>query len=83
MAACSLGGAPFRGVALSRPTVDGLDYTVSGVVDVTSVIGDILTALVPGLTHVWDNGNVVEVHLAFGSRESPPFPISAMAPMAR
>ncbi len=70
MAACSLGGAPFRGVSLFRPTADGLDYTVSGVADVASVIGDTLTVLAPGPAHVWDNGNTVEVQLAFGSLES-------------
>lgn len=72
MAACSLGGAPFRGVSLFRPTTDGLDYTVSGVADVASVIGDTVTALAPGPAHVWDNGNTVEVQLAFGALESLP-----------
>jgi hypothetical protein len=72
MAACSLGGAPFRGVSLFRPTADGLDYTVSGVADVASVIGDTVTTLAPGPAHVWDNGNTVEVQLAFGSLESLP-----------
>ncbi len=72
MAACSLGGAPFRGVSLFRPTADGLDYTVSGITDVASVIGDTVTALPPGPAHVWDNGNTVEVQLAFGSLESLP-----------
>lgn len=72
MAACSLGGAPFRGVSLFRPTADGLDYTVSGLADVGSVIGDTVTALPPGPAHQWDNGNAVEVQLAFGSLESLP-----------
>jgi hypothetical protein len=39
---------------------------------VASVIGDTLTALLPGPAHVWDNGNNVEVQLAFGALESLP-----------
>ena len=38
----------------------------------TAPPGSTLTALAPGPAHVWDNGNSVEVQLAFGSLESLP-----------
>nr|WP_155480870.1 glycoside hydrolase TIM-barrel-like domain-containing protein [Rhodoplanes serenus] len=72
MAACSLGGGVFRGVQLFRPTADGLDYTVAATATVPSVIGDTLTVLAPGPSHVWDEGSAVDVQLAYGSLESLP-----------
>ncbi len=71
------------GVSLFRPTADGLDYTVSGVADVASVIGDTVTTLAPGPAHVWDNGNTVEVQLAFDRSKAFPMLASSMVRTAR
>lgn len=69
-AACSLGGAPFRGVSLFRPTSDGLDYAVAATAEAPSTIGDTLTVLAAGSTSSFDRANSVEVQLACGTLES-------------